>query len=300
MEIYKGAITADGFSYDFDSIWGTQNTGWGSRGGVMSVTTKRMSIPHQLTFTWYSLVERTFYSGTWALDKDYITKLFENGFIDQDNHEKSTYDTFIVGLAPKGKVVLWISGPGNQREVGSFQARAVHIDKDNIYDNAKYMFRTGFADRLLNDPEYKTFKPEIRAQIEREGYPATGIYESYRKKYNWKPSVTLPKGGRLLDFGFINYNGEQENLFDLSLENDTYTKRAIPKFVGFFWLDREQAKHGMWIDTFNEKEILEIFAKFEVDEKIELKIQISDSRITLSLKGATQEHFIGKANVIVR
>lgn len=301
MEIYNGAIMADDFSYDFDSIWGTQNTGWGVQGGVMSVTTERMSIPHQLKFTWYSLVERKFYSGEWKLDQNKITTLFEEGFIDQDIHKKTTYDTFIVGLAPEGKVILWISGPGNQREVGAFQAKEAHIPKENIYNNAKYMFKPGFADRLLNDPEYKTFKPEVRAKIEREGYPPTKIYEDYRKKYNWKPSVILPKGGRLLDFGFINYNGEQENLFDLSLKNDTYTKRAAPKFVGFYWLDRNQFKHGIWIDTFDEKEILEIFTKFEAEEKIELKIKIHEnSKITLSLKSATQEYFIGKANVRAR
>ncbi len=31
MEVYEGAIIADDFTYAFDAIWGTQNTGWGKR-----------------------------------------------------------------------------------------------------------------------------------------------------------------------------------------------------------------------------------------------------------------------------
>jgi len=68
-----------------------------------------------------------------------------------------------------------------------------------------------------------------RFKIEKEGYPAADIYNVYREKYNWKPSVILPEGATWIDFGFTNYNGEQENLFDQSLKENTYKSRAVPK-----------------------------------------------------------------------
>lgn len=299
MEIYKGAIIADDFTYGFDAIWGTQNTGWGNEGGTMSVETSQMDIPNKLEFTWYSLVENKFYTGEWDLDKQKIKDLFDKGFIDQDNGKKTTYSNFIVGLAPKGRVVLWISGPGNQREVGVFQAHDTVITKEKAYENAQYMLKDGFADRMLKDPSYETFKPEIRAKIEKEGYPDPDIYEVYREKYNWKPSVILPEGSEWIDFGFNNYNGEQENLFGESLKADTYKKRAVPKFCGFYWRDKNKNRYAVWIDSFDEKEIFELFRKLGKEKNIDLtiKVRADNTGAVLSLKSGNEELPVTKAKI---
>jgi hypothetical protein len=299
MEIYSGAIIADDFTYGFDAIWGTQNTGWGNEGGTMSVETRKMGIPHQLAFTWYSLVERKFYTGKWDLDQKKIKELFDQGFIDQDINKKATYTNFIVGLAPKGRVMLWINGPGNQKEVGVFQAHDTVITKEKAYENAKYMLKEGFADRMLNDPSYETFKPEVRQKIDAQGYPAAEIYDLYREKYSWKPSVILREGGEWIDFGFTAYNGEQENLFGESLKADTYTKRAVPKFCGLYWKDNAKNRYAMWVDAFDEKEIFELFQKFDKEENIDFVIKINEdnTKVTLSLKSEKQELPITKAKI---
>lgn len=299
MEIYKGAIIADDFAYRFDAIWGTQNTGWGNEGGTMSVETRNMDIPNKLEFTWYSLVENKFYTGKWDLDKEKIESLFKKGFIDQDNGKKTTYSNFIVGLAPKGRVVLWINGPGNQTEVGVFQAHDTVITQENAYENAKYMLKEGFADRMLKDPSYQTFKPEIRAKIEKEGYPAADIYDVYREKYNWKSSVILPEGSEWIDFGFTNYNGEQENLFGESLTNDTYKKRAVPKFCGFYWRDKNKNRYAVWVDSFDDHEIFELFQKLGKDKNIDFKIKVNadNTEATVSLTSEKEELPVTKAKI---
>lgn len=297
MEIYKGAIIADNFTYGFDAIWGTQNTGWGNEGGTMSVETQKMDIPNKLEFTWYSLVENKFYTGKWDLDKEKIKTLFEKGFTDQDNGQKTTYTNFIVGLAPKGRVVLWINGAGHQKEVGVFQAHDTLITQEKAYDNAKYMLKEGFAERMLKDPSYKTFKPEIREKIEKQGYPSPEIYDAYRERYNWKPSVILPNGADWIDFGMTNYNGEQENLFNESLTKDTYKKRAIPKFCGFYWRDQNKNRYAVWIDSFDEKEIFELFQKLGKEKNIDFTIKVNDDNTAaiFSLKTDNEELPITKA-----
>ncbi|WP_292008819.1 DUF2931 family protein [Chryseobacterium sp.] len=299
MEIYSGSIIADDFTYNFDSIWGTQNTGWGNDGGTMSVSTTQMEIPHALEFTWYSLVEGKFYTGKWKLDKEKIVKLFEEGLVDQDTHKKTTYDAFVVGLAPKGRVVLWIKGTGNQKEVGVFQAHDTIIKEEKAYDNARYMFKEGFADRMLNDPSYKTFKPEVREKIQQHGYPSEDIYDVYREKYNWKPEVILTEGGKWIDFGFNNYNGEQENLFGESLNNNHYQKRAVPKFCGFYWMDKEKNRYAIWIDSFDEKEIFDVFGKLGKEENIDfvIKVNADNTEANLFLKTKNQELPVTKAKI---
>lgn len=297
MEVYRGAIIAEGFTYGFDAIWGTQNTGWGSQGGTMTTAIEKKGVPYQLEFTWYSLVERTFYSGHWALDKDAIKRLLDEGFIDQETHKKDTYSTFVVGLAPQGRVVLWLSGAGHQKEVGAFQAQATTITKQSAYSNAQYMFKDGYAERMLNDPSYKTFSPQIRQKILTQGYPAPEIYGVYREKYSWRPVVVLEKG-EWLDFGFSAYNGEQENLFAKDLQDNHYAKRAIPKFCGLYWRNGN-GRYGVWIDAFDEEEILEAFQKLGKQKDIDLvvKVDAQNTRVSLALRSGAQELPIGKANV---
>ncbi len=299
MEIYQGAIVGNDFTYSFDSIWGTQNTGWGNEGGTMSVDTETMDLPHQLEFTWYSLVEKKFFTGKWDLDQKKIKNLFDEGFVDQDTRKRTTYNSFVVGLAPKGRVVLWIKGAGNQKEVGVFQAHDTIITKEKAYENAQYMFNDGFADRMLNDPEYKTFKPEIREKIKEEGYPEPDVYDVYREKFNWKPVVILPEGSVWIDFGFNNYNGEQENLFAKTLDDNTYKNRAVPKFCGFYWRDKNKNRYAVWVDSFDEKEIFELFQKLGKDEEIDFTIKVNEdnTRVFLSLVTEKEELSITKAKI---
>ncbi|MFO2466138.1 DUF2931 family protein [Pseudomonas sp. 15FMM2] len=298
MEVYSGAIVAEGSAYSFDSIWGTQNTGWGNHGGAMNTGSERKGVPYQLEFTWYSLVERKFYTGKWSLDKAKIKKLFDEGFIDQDTHKKGTYHTFIVGLAPKGRVVLWMSGAGNQKEVGAFKADVTVIAKESAYDNAKYMFKDGYADRMLNDPSYKTFSPQIRDKIKAQGFPAEDVYDTYREKYNWRPMVVLQDGGQWIDFGFSTYNGEQENIFAENLLHNEYKKRAVPKFCGFYWRNKD-SRYGVWIDTFDEKEILDLFQLLGKEANIDLVVKIDATNTTASLllRSNVQEFPIKKAKI---
>ena len=138
MEVYEGAIIADDFTFRFDEMWGTQNTGWGETGGVFSIDREQMDAPDSLKFTWLSLIEKKFYSGSWKLNKDKIARLFREGFVNDVTHKKDTYKMIKVGLAPKGLVVVWLSGTGFQTEVGSYQATETALKKDDAYENAKF------------------------------------------------------------------------------------------------------------------------------------------------------------------
>ncbi len=285
VEIYKGALVADDFIYGFDAGWGTQNPGWGNVGRMVSVKVEKMNLPHQLDFTWYSLTEKKFYTGKWNLNKEKIKSLLDAGFVDQDIRKWMTYNTFIVGLAPKGRVVLWAKGPKNQKEVGFFQAHDTLITKENAIKDAQYMFKDGFADGAL----YKVFKPELRKKIEKDGYPAEDSYETYRERYNWKPAVTLPEGAVWVDFGFISYNGEEENLFAKSLKDNTYKERAVPKSCGFYWRDKDKNRYTVWVDSFDEKEILNVFKKIGKDEEIDLAIKVNEDNTKVFISLITEE-----------
>ena len=288
-EVYKGAIIANDFTYSFDAIWGTQNTGWGNDGGIMSVSTKQMEAPDSLNFTWLSLTEKKFYTGKWKLDKNLIAKLFNEGFINDLNNKKETYTLIKVGLAPKGRVMVWLSGAGFQTEVGAFQAHDTTITAEQAYDNAKYMFRPDFITKTLNNE--MVIKPEIKARITKSGLPDMDIYETYRKRYEWRPQVILPEGEKvtLIYYNFL--NGEEENRFGQELVVNKYASRALPKYISILWKDKAGKKNGLEIRPFDEKEITDAFKKLDGDGPIDLIISLSSDGSTakLSLKNKKEE-----------
>lgn len=239
MEIYDGAIIANDYTYNFDSIWGTQNTGWGNEGGVMSDSSNSTEIPYKLEFTWLSIVENKFYTGKWVLDKEKISQLFREGVINRLSGKKSTYSQFKVGLAPRGKVVLWLNGEGYQKEIGVFQAHDTIIKKDDAYENAQYMFEPEYIKKILTDPSFKTFKSDVKNRINNYGYPNPSIYEVFREKYNWNPKIKLPDGYLIDSNGSILFcNGEQDDFANAQ-------KKPIPYFMTFTFTDKNGKKYGI-------------------------------------------------------
>ncbi|SHF86761.1 DUF2931 family protein [Pedobacter caeni] len=297
MEVYKGALIAEDFTYGFDMIWGTQNTGWGVNGGVMSVSTQQMAAPDSLKFTWLSLTEKKFYTGSWKLDKEKIARLFREGYVNDMNQKKETYTMVKVGLAPKGRVMVWLTGSGFQTEVGAFLAHDTTITADMAYDNAKYMFKPGFVEGVLNNE--RIMKPEIKARIAQKGYPDPDIYAVYRERYQWRPEIHLPDGGKASLFFYSYLNGEEETRFGEELVSNPYQSRATPKYITLIWKDKTGKKNGLGIEPFDEDEVLAAFKKLGNTGNIDLVIKInsSNTNAVVSLKNNKEEIPLRKGKV---
>lgn len=311
MEIYDGALIANDFTYSFDAIWGTQNTGWGNSGGTMSVATKEMGIPHTLEFTYYSLIEKKFYIGKWNLETAKITQLFHDGLINRLNGKTGNYNEFKIGLAPKGRVILWINGEGYQKEVGVFQAHETVIDKDKVYENAQYMFEDGYAEERLKSDFL--FQADLRERLSNFGYPDARIYDTFRNKFKWNEIIELPDGFKVENGVFLFCNGEWDDFKNLD-------KKPIPYSVTFTIFNNVGQKYGIdIIFTQDEKyrenyslkgnnilpvdfdlnEIVEIFNKnINPDENTEfiIKINPQNKEVELSLK-QNDKIFLLKKNI---
>lgn len=251
MQAYYGQIIADDYQFPFSDIWGNINQGWGNDGGSGGGADKLVGVPHTLEFTWYSLVEDKFYAGHWELDKEKIARLFKEGFSQTyfDSVKKGTYDTFIVGLAPKGRLVLWLSGAGHQVEVGSFQGKEIKITKEEAYDKFKYVFEPSYKEDMLKDKASGGLTDDaVYKKIKEEGYPDPGIYDSFREKFNWGPKVILPAGSTLERRNFKMCNGEEEGtLEDNSDPVVPNKKRAVPYLFYFQWKDKDGKKYSSQI-----------------------------------------------------
>jgi len=220
VAIQRGFVGKSFFgSFCVSSSWGV---------GIEVAKKQSFTVPETLEITWLSLVERKFYKGKWNLPKEKIEEYLEKGF--NFPNKKINFNKAQIGLAPKGVVVVWLVGDlGIQLEIVRYQATQINLFSEDVYDNAKFMFEKDFVDKKLND--LKFMPAEVKESIKENGY------DLYRKKYSWKPNISVPDGCEISQIGINMCNGENEIIFGNSNLNED--KRSIPYQFKVVWKDKK-------------------------------------------------------------
>lgn len=239
MEVYKGDISGKDFGQQL-THFGPIAVGWGSGSGTISTGTDLKQLPDYLRLTWISFTEGKVYSGDFQLPKAKILQLFKTGFTDEVTKRKDTYNTFMIGLAPKGKVVVWIAGSGNQIEIANFTATETTIDTLGLDKEEKSLFSQKYLDYVLADTMIS--EPRFREKIKNMGKRNEPYSSQYRKMYNWFPKVLLPKGYKLTYWSFMLANGEKEYILP---GNNLVKKnhRALPYLFNMMFTDEDKNKY---------------------------------------------------------
>ncbi|MCV9930583.1 DUF2931 family protein [Flavobacterium sp. LS1R49] len=232
IEVFEGSLGG----YYFSEMGGFSHSGWGSRGGGMSEVHEEA--PEILKMTWLSLAEGKFYTGNWVLPQEKMQQLFEEGFYNGPPDRHSTYTDITIGLAPKGVVVVWMTGVGLQVEIGRYQAHETTIDPKNVYENAKYMFKEGQTTISLAGSD--NMISGLKEKIITNGRPDVTVYDTYREKYLWKPKVILPEGSVITTLYIKACNGEKEDRFEKPIE---LKQRAIPYYYEIVWNDKNGQRY---------------------------------------------------------
>ncbi|WP_164875558.1 DUF2931 family protein [Apibacter sp. HY039] len=300
VDVYRGGLqSVDG---GFTSLYlGTHSgiEGWGSEGRSMSDGKK--TVPNHLHVIWLSYAEDCFYEVDTDIDYEKMVKLFKQGYYTPSSSAsrpepfKEKYNRIIVGFAPGGTVVVWLAGVGRQIEIGSYQGKKATIPQDQI-DQLDYPIKNIF------DPEYRKnilknpgiVPKEIQEENKTQPIPF-GLWDSYRKKYNWKASFKLPDNGISKKIIFYYYNGEREILFGQSeinkyvdipseLKWNNLKKPPIPKELKISWLNNNILYVGEI--AFNEKEIFSAFEEVfreHPEGKAELIIRVNNAQDDASI-----------------
>ncbi|RBQ01933.1 DUF2931 family protein [Pedobacter miscanthi] len=240
VEVYQGEVSAKNYGQNLSHL-GPVAVGWGLAGAIVSSGPDTKELPDYLGLTWVSFAEKKVYSGQFQLPKEKILKLFKDGFNNGANKPDETYNTFIIGLAPKGNIIVWAAGDGNQVEIAHFTAAETKIDTAKLSDEEKHLFTHKYVDYVLSDT--MIIEPQFQARIKSQGYPNAELYTAiYRKKYNWTPKVVLPNGYHLTNWSFMLSNGEKEYILD---GNKILAKqsRAIPYLLNVMFTDNEKNRY---------------------------------------------------------
>ena len=293
VDVFMGGLelTDGGYASLFSGLH-TGREGWGSLGRIMGSGIK--PLPKRLNVIWISFAEKTFYHVDAELDYEKITGLFRKGYftpsINKDNPEpfKENYRTINIGFAPGGVAVVWVAGIGRQIEIGRYQGVKTEIPKEQV-------------EKLKDEPEYSMLRPEYQESviknpgiIPQEVQDANkgklipfGLWDTYRKKYNWKFNFDFPNSNEITNrVTCFYFNGEKEILFGdkpiklyqipEELRWNKSEKKAIPRKISFSWIEKENKLRSGAI-TFNEAQIFKTFEELtqgNTEESIKLTVRI--------------------------
>lgn len=241
VEVLKGSVSTKEYRQEFAS-WNVVNPGWGLPGGAVVVGPASQAMPERLELTWLSLSEKRTYQGDFVLPTQAMIRRVRKGFHDAVSGRRQTYDTLVIGLAPEGRVVVWLRGGEFQVEVAIFQAKPILAERVNLPVDDRYRFEPGYVEAVMRDD--MIIKPEIAAKLARVGFPAADVYERYRRPYAWRPKVVLPAGSRLIDLSVRLVSGEaMVQGADAPLAGEA---RALPYVFFITWQDETGLSFGAW------------------------------------------------------
>ena len=298
---------------------------WGMGGNSDAVGDGFDPLPNKLKLGFYSYVEDKFYEGEFDLPYEQLQQMFEEENEDPfykgktfddtqsgKNLKYMKYDALNVGITIGGNVSVWISGTVSrqQKEIAHFK-----------FDEAKKVkWEDVYPDRILTRSESRKedldvlFSPKIKNEIETNTLPFD-LWDSYRKKYNWRYVFEFPDGGKLDEF-YLNYiNAETDNIFSNNprLNDDAYQMRALPYNLDIRLQNGKGDNYRAWIvsteslqylkqiykggagdkypDDFREEELYKIFQTLDQNKPIDIiyKIATDYENIKVVIKQGTIE-----------
>jgi len=256
--------------------------GWGKDGSVNVVGEEMKEAPTAIELSWISYGEHKNYSGKFELDAKKLDSLFAAGYADpelQNGHGE--YHTVKVGLAPGGKVVIWLTGNRNKQvEVDAFQAN----------ETAPFDWKLQYPTMSVTMEEYgnqllSRLPDTIQEQIKAKKIPVSH-WEDIRQRYNWKVLPQTASPATRIDIDYV--NKEHNLIAGADVTALPFSAQALPEAISVHWPD----KHTRALRTdisFDATETKRIFQNLKPGEEAELLIVISadakNVKLALLIKG---------------
>ncbi|MDO4228971.1 MAG: DUF2931 family protein [Capnocytophaga sp.] len=300
---------------------GTTLGSWGEANRGMSSGLK--TIPNHLHVIWVSYFEHKFYEIDTPIDYEKMVALFNEGYyempfvnapnVKEPSLNKTNYNTIVVGFAPGGVVVIWVAGSGKQVEIGRYQGKEITFTQEQIDElpssPKKNMHSIEYHNNILYN--WKMVPQEIVEKVKDKPVPY-GLWDTYRKKYNWQLTFDFFRQEKIKDVNYNFYNGEREFLFGETLIEKypevpetfrwaTHKEKPIPKRIRFNWITEENYRY-VGVIIFDEQEIFKAFEEMfrdNPDAEVELLIYINDSRddATVTLKSKDKKNALFNSQI---
>jgi len=270
---------------------------WGEAVSMHLLPEKYHPAPKHIMLSWLSITESKFYAVIEELPEEQIAALLSEK---DEKTKKPKYNTLIAGMAPYGKVAIWLSGNGITTEVAWLQGEAITFDMQRFAPGST-LTQEAYSKAALAESE------EACKNFQKNGLPDPALFERYMQKFNYR---ITPKFGKKAEFSAIElsyYNGEADATN--SGEHATNAMRAKPRKIALHWhVKKREFSAYFWTD---EKKIIDIFDQFykenaqqngelliEVDESNqEFKFTLQDKFIAIEIPTEAMEMIIFKNKI---
>ena len=214
---------------------------WGRGGTPLGGNSFKQPLPEVLHLTFFDSIDNQFYQLIQPLPKDKIQRLFttvHKGMGDEAGEDPSpnVYDTFDIGFAPKGWIILFAVGPGIREEIGSWQAKKIEAD----YTQTVGLTQTGNLEYLkthdVRADDVKTAFEDFKKRnaelykrwMDGSFKVSADWYKMLQTRYPWNLEVTAPDGEWSGEYYAEYVNTERFAILDDRVEADKLRLKAAP------------------------------------------------------------------------
>jgi hypothetical protein len=252
-------------------------TDWGKVVSTHLLPDNFHSAPKFIVIAWLSIVENKFYAVADELPAEKIAALLAEK---DETTKKPKYDTIVAGMAPCGKLAVWLAGNRITTEVAWLQGKEVDFDMKDFAPASNLSSRKEYAQKALSGC------PTAYANFQQNGLPKPQLFEQYMQKFNYCFAPKFDNPDTVLDgIEIYCYNGELN-----ALNSDEYlsvASRAKPRKIVLKWrIGKIQYEGYFWLD---EQKIIETFTDFyeikaQKEGNLNIQTDVSNRQFAFCLK----------------
>lgn len=256
---------------------------WGKPVSMHVYEEKESPIPSYLDMIWLSLAENKFYS----IEEKLPTEDLEESFQELDEATgDSLYYYMIVGMAPYGRIALWVHGNKKAKLVAWMQAEETDVDMEDFCPSTR-LSRDEYVNMMLNSV------PEANENLEKNGLPSRDLFDRYMQQFTYKHVVMFghwdeeKKEWKEYEesevrpgFDYIEealFDGTHDKLHDGGLME--YHQAGKPKKLALQWhVKKSDYSAYLWFDDIKIRDAFEQFYIQNPDAKMDFSIHIDPEK----------------------
>lgn len=229
--------------YLADGTWlrtlGGSSGPWGVGGTPLGGNSFKQPLPEVLHLTFFDDFDNQFYQLIQPLPKEKIQRLFtkvHRGIADEVEGSPNIDDTFDIGFAPKGWIILYVVGAGTREEIGSWQAKKIEGDYATVVglnqtSDMEYLRANDIRSEDVKSglEDFKKRNPKLFKRWKEGGFKISADwYKKLQTRYPWNLEVTAPDGEWSGEYYAEYANTERFEILSDQLEEDRKRLKAVP------------------------------------------------------------------------
>ena len=219
-------------------------TGWGKPVSMHLLPDNHHPAPKFILIIWFSIVEAKFYTVSEELPQEQIKALLAEK---DEKTKKPKYNRIIAGMAPYGKLAIWLSGNGITTEVAWLQGKDTQSEMKDFNPKSK-LSKEKYAEKALADCK------EALKNFQENGLPSPVLFKRYMQRFNYRITPKFDDAN-FESIELYYYNGELNTT--KTNEYNAVMMRAKPSKIVLNWSkDKTQYSGYFWTD---EKKIMAAF-----------------------------------------